>query len=300
LADTVTIEVEGRRLQLSNLDKVLWPDTGFSKAQMLDYYTRIAPAMLPHLRGRALTLKRYPDGVDAKFFYEKECPRYHPDFVEVATAPSRNERHEVNYCVADETATLVWLANLATVEFHTLLSLGMDFDRPTYVAFDLDPGPPAGVLDAAWAAERLNEVLGDLGLECFAKVSGSKGVHVFAPLNTPVTFDETKAFAHGIARLLEKQHPRRVVSNMRKDLREGKVFVDWSQNDSHKTTVCAYSLRAKQRPTVSAPVSWEELAQARRRKRASDLQFETSEVLRRVEDRGDLFEPVLRLEQRLP
>ena len=300
MAKTVTTEVGGHRIELSNLDKVLWPETGFTKAQMIDYYTRIAPAMLPHLKGRPLTLKRYPDGVEAEYFYEKECPAYHPDWIGVVTMPSRNVRREVNFCVAESVSTLVWLANLATIEFHTLLSRGQDFDRPTFVAFDLDPGPPADVLDAAWAAERLHEMLSDVGLESFAKVSGSKGVHVYVPVNRPATFEETKTFARSMAQLLESHYPERVVSNMRKDLRGGKVFVDWSQNDPHKTTVCAYSLRARARPTVSAPVAWEELAEARKRKQPGDLAFEAWEVLQRVADDGDIFEGVLKLKQKLP
>lgn len=300
MAKTVTAQVGGRNIELSNLDKVLWPSTGFTKAQMIDYYTRIAPAMLPHLKGRPLTLKRYPDGVEADYFYEKECPAYHPDWVETATMPSRNVRQKVNFCVVENIATLVWLANLATIEYHTLLSLGRDFTRPTYVAFDLDPGEPADVLNAAWAAERLHEMLAEVGLESFAKVSGSKGVHVYVPVNTATTFDDTKAFAKATAQLLESHYPKRVVSKMRKDLRGGKVFVDWSQNDPHKTTVCAYSLRARARPTVSAPVEWEELTAARKRRQPKDLAFEAWEVLQRFEDKGDIFEPVLKLKQHLP
>ncbi len=300
MAKTVTASVGGHHVELSNLDKVLWPETGFTKAQMIDYYTRVAPAMLPHLKRRPLTLKRYPDGVEADYFYEKECPAYHPEWVQTATMPSRNVRQKVNFCVVDGVATLVWLANLATIEFHTLLSLGTDFDRPMFVAFDLDPGEPADVLDAAWAAERLRDTLADAGLESFAKVSGSKGVHVYVPLNTATMFDETKAFAKATAQQLESHYPGRIVSNMRKDLRGGKIFVDWSQNDPHKTTVCAYSLRAKARPTVSAPVEWEELAAARKRRQPGDLVFEAWEVLQRVEDKGDIFAPVLKLKQRLP
>ena len=300
MKDTIDIEVEGQRLQLSHLDKVLWPATGFTKAQMIDYYTRIAPVMLPHLTGHPVTLKRYPDGVDAGYFYEKECPAYHPDWVNTATMPSRNVRQRVNFCVVDNAPTLVWLANLASVELHTLLSTGEDLDTPTWIAFDLDPGPPAGVLDSAWAASRVREVLADAGLESFAKVSGSKGVHVYVPVNGPATFEKTKGLAHAIARQMEQQYPKRVTSMMRKDLRGGKVFVDWSQNDPHKTTVAAYSMRAREKPFVSAPVTWDELDEAVRHKHAEELSFETWEVLKRVEDQGDLFAPVLKLKQKLP
>ncbi len=300
MKDTIDIEVGGHRLKISNLDKVLWPDTGFTKAQMIDYYTRVAPAMLPHLKGRAVTLKRYPDGVDGGFFFEKECPAYHPDWVSVSTMPSRNVRQRVNFCVVESVSTLIWLANLATIEFHTLLSRDDKFNVPTFVAFDLDPGPPADVLDSAWAAERLRDILSEMGLEAFPKVSGGKGVHAYVPVNTPTTFDETKAFAKSLALEMEKRYPKRVTSIMRKDARGGKVFVDWSQNDPHKTTVCAYSLRARERPVVSAPVTWDELEEARKHKRPEVLAFEAWEVLKRVEDQGDLFAPVLKLKQRLP
>jgi bifunctional non-homologous end joining protein LigD len=300
LKETVDIEVGGHRLKISNLDKVLWPETGFTKAQMIDYYTRIAPAMLPHLSGRPVTLKRYPDGVDADFFFEKECPAYHPDWVSISTMPSRNVRQRVNFCVVENVSTLVWLANLATIEFHTLLSKDGEFDKATFVAFDLDPGPPADILDAAWAAERLHEMLVEMGLKAFAKVSGGKGVHVYVPVNRPVPFERTKEFAKGIALEMERRYPERVTSIMRKDVRGGKVFVDWSQNDPHKTTVCAYSLRARERPVVSAPVTWSELEEARKRRQARDLRLEAWEVLQRVEDEGDLFEPVLELKQDLP
>lgn len=300
MAKTVTVEVDGHKLDLSNLEKVLWPETGFTKAEMIDYYTRIAPVMLPHLAGRAITLKRYPDGVEAMHFYEKECPAYHPDWIEISTMPSSNVRKKVQFCVADEAATIVWLANLATIEFHTLLSVGGNWNRPTFMAFDFDPGPPAGIMDAAWAASRMRELLEEAGLEGFPKVSGGKGIHLYVPLNTEITFDETKAFARAMARLLEKRYPDRALSNMRKNLRKGKVFVDWSQNDRHKTTVCAYSLRAQPAPTVSMPITWDELEEVRRSGQPDDLRFEAWEALQRVKDSGDLFEPVLELEQRLP
>jgi bifunctional non-homologous end joining protein LigD len=300
LKDTVDIEVDGHRLKISNMDKVLWPATGFTKAQMIDYYTRIAPVMVPHLAGHPVTLKRYPDGVDAQYFYEKECPAYHPDWVSTATMPSRNVRQRVNFCIVDEVATLVWLANLATIELHTLLAEGDDLDRPKFIAFDLDPGPPADVTDAAWAAERLREVLEDSGLESFPKVSGSKGIHVYVPLNTKVTYEKSKAFAKAVARNLEKRYPERITSIMRKDARGGKIFVDWSQNDPHKTTVCVYSLRAREKPYVSTPVTWDELEEARRHGKPGPLYFEAWEALKRVEDMGDIFEPVLKLKQKLP
>jgi len=300
LKDTVNIDVGGHQLKISNLDKVLWPATGFTKAQMIDYYARIAPVMLPHLEGHPATLKRFPDGVEADYFYEKECPAYHPDWVSTTTLPSRNERQRVDFCVVDNVSTLIWLANLATIELHTLLAKDEDPGTPTSVVFDLDPGPPADVLDSAWAAGRLREILADDGMRSFPKVSGSKGIHVYVPLNTPVDYGRTKDFARAVALMMERRYPERVTSVMRKDLRGGKVFVDWSQNDPHKTTVCAYSLRARSRPFVSAPVTWEELDEARRHRQASVLYFEAWEVLRRVKDMGDISADVLNLEQHLP
>jgi len=295
------IEVEGNRLELSNLDKVLYPGAGFTKAQVIDYYARIGPTMLPHLRDRPVTLKRYPDGVDEEFFYEKECPAYHPDWVSIKTIASKGgKRDRVNYCVINNLSSLVWVANLASLELHVLLSLSGDVEEPTMVAFDLDPGPGATVLDCARAAFEVRDVFEGAGLRCFAKTSGGKGLHIYAPLNTPTTFKETKAFAHAIAMLLERKNPDRVTSVMRKDLRLGKVFVDWSQNDPHKTTVCAYSLRAREKPTVSTPVAWEELESALRRRKPEALVFDTGDVLERVEKKGDLFAEVLILEQRLP
>jgi bifunctional non-homologous end joining protein LigD len=299
LKERIPVEVDGLELELSNLDKVFYPQTGFTKAEVVDYYTRVSPVMLPHLAGRAVTLKRYPDGVNGEFFFEKECPAFHPDWVETTTVPSRNERGKVTSCVVENLATLVWLANLATLEFHTQLSRKAGEDRPDSLVFDLDPGPPADTLDAAWAALRLKEALADEGLECFPKTSGGKGMHVLVPLNTPLDFKRTKSFAHTMAQELEKTYPDRVTSVMRKELRKGKIFIDWSQNDPHKTTVCAYSLRAGTRPFVSAPVRWEELEEAQRRADAGALAFEAWEVLARVEDAGDLLDPVLKLKQSL-
>ena len=301
MAQDVQVEVEGRRLNLTNLDKVLYPETGFTKGQVIDYYTRVAPAVLPHLRDRPLTLKRYPNGVDAPFFYEKQCPQHRPDWVETAEVWSRHSKRTIGYCLVNDLPALVWVANLASLELHTQLHCGADPDRPTMVAFDLDPGPPADVLDCAQVALWLREVLGDLGLEAFAKSSGSKGMQVYVPLNTPkVTYDDTKGFARALAQLLEKQHPKDVVSVMRKDLRKGKVFIDWSQNDEHKTTVCVYSLRARPEPTVSTPVSWDEVEKAHDSGNADALKFEAPDVIDRVSKHEDLFAPVVELEQRLP
>ena len=292
-ADGTEVDVAGRTLRLSNLDKVLYPEVGFTKGQVIDYYTRAAPAVLEHLRGRALTLKRYPDGVEGNFFYEKQKPRHAPDWVASATVPT-GER-DIDFVLCDDLPTLVWLANLADLELHPSLALAADPDTPTVLAFDLDPGPPAGIAECREVALLLRETFDQLGLECFAKTSGSKGMQVYVPLNVPVGYDRTKPFAQAIAQLHEKRHPKLVVSRMKKELRRGKVLIDWSQNDRHKTTVAVYSLRARERPTVSTPVTWDEVADS-----SVELSFESDAVLDRIDRHGDLFAPVLSLEQELP
>jgi bifunctional non-homologous end joining protein LigD len=296
----VEVEVEGRRLKLSNLDKVLYPAVGFTKGQVIDYYTRIAPAVLPHLRGRPLTLKRYPDGIDGQFFYEKQCPSHRPDWVQTAPIWSEHSRRKIEYCLANDLPTLVWTSNLADLELHTSLSLAEDIMRPTMIAFDLDPGAPAAILECAHVALLLRELLDDLGLKGVPKTSGSKGMQLYVPLNAPVTYAETKPFARALARLLEKHHGKLVTSTQAKAARKGKVLVDWSQNDDAKTTVCVYSLRARERPTVSTPLEWDEVESALRRRDADRLVFDSEAVLKRVERNGDLFAPVLELEQSLP
>jgi bifunctional non-homologous end joining protein LigD len=296
----VDVTVEGRQLKLSNIDKVLYPATGFTKGQVIDYYTRVAPALLPHLRRRALTLKRYPNGVDAQFFYEKNCPSHRPPWVETLAVWSDRNRAEVNYCLANDLATLVWVANLASLELHTSLARADDVLRPTMLVFDLDPGAPAAMVECARVGLLVREVLDDLGLACFPKTSGSKGLQVYAPLNTPVTYDATKAFAHALARMLEARQPDLVVSQMAKELRKGRVFIDWSQNDFAKTTVCVYSLRARERPTVSTPVSWAEVEAVVEKQDLDLLVFEAEQVLERIGRDGDLFAPVAQLEQSLP
>ncbi|BDG04707.1 non-homologous end-joining DNA ligase [Anaeromyxobacter oryzae] len=296
----IEVDVAGRRIVLRNLDKVFYPEAGFTKRDLVDYYTRIAPALLPHLRGRPLTLKRYPDGVAGPFFYEKRCPRHRPSWFRTEAVWSDGNQAFIDHCVVDDLASLVWLASIADLELHASLSLARSMSRPTVLAFDLDPGPPADVVACCDVALLLRRLLGALGLESFPKTSGSKGLQVYVPLNRPTSYDETKPFAHAVARLLEQRHPRLVVERMAKSLRAGKVLVDWSQNDPHKTTVCVYSLRARARPTVSAPVRWTEVEKAARSRRAAGLVLEARDVLRRVERGGDLFEPVLTLMQRLP
>ncbi|HMM22997.1 MAG TPA: non-homologous end-joining DNA ligase [Selenomonadales bacterium] len=295
------VAIDGHTLTLSNLDKVFYRSSGFSKGQVIDYYARIAPALLPHLAGRPVTLKRYPGGAaDADFFYQKECPSHRPDWVNTAPVWSEGNDRNVNYCLIEDLPSLVWAANLASIELHTSLSLARDVATPTLLVFDLDPGPPAAMLECTQVALELRTVFDRHNLATFPKTSGSKGLQLYVPLNTPVSYDETKSFARALAQLLEKQHPGRVVSKMAKKLRAGKVFVDWSQNDEHKTTVCVYSLRAKDQPTVSTPVTWEEVEDAWKKQDAGLLSFDTVQVLRRFEQHGDLFAPVLTLKQKLP
>jgi bifunctional non-homologous end joining protein LigD len=294
------VEVEGRTLSLSNLDKVFYPRTGFTKGHVIDYYMRIAPVLLPHLRGRHLTLKRYPNGVEGDFFYEKQCPRHRPDWVRTAGVWSRHNGREIDYCMVDELATIVWLANLADLEMHTPLAFAQAPEQPTFLAFDLDPGEPATVIECAEVALRLRDAFDHFGLLAFPKTSGSKGMQIYVPLNTPTTYEHTKPFAMGVAQVLERRMPELVVSEMRKDKRPGKVFIDWSQNDEHKTTVCVYSLRARERPTVSTPVTWDEVEAAVRSRDVDDLTFTSDQVLERVAKHGDCFAPVLELQQELP
>jgi bifunctional non-homologous end joining protein LigD len=273
---------------------VLYPEVGFTKGRLIAYYARIAPAVLPHLRDRPLTLKRYPGGVQAPYFYEKQSPSHRPDWVQTQRIG------DVNYTLAQDRPTLIWLANLADIELHTSLSLARAPKRPTMMVFDLDPGPPAGILACCEVALVLHGLFGQLGLQSFIKTSGSKGMQVYVPLNTAVGYEQTKPFARRIAELLEQRLPELVVSRMTKRLRPGKVLVDWSQNDIHKTTVNVYSVRARGRPTVSTPIAWEEVSQARDADDPELLAFDTEQVLERAERLGDLFAPVLSLSQQLP
>src|SRR3954447_7273215 len=296
----VQVLVEGRELKLSNLDKVLYPKTGFTKGDLIDYFVRVGPALLPHLHGRPLTLKRYPDGVEGEHFYEKRCPAHRPDWVETTKIWSDRHEVEVDYCLANDLPTLVWLGNLADVELHTSLSPADDMQHPTAMVFDLDPGEPADIIDSCQVGVWIRGMLGQLGLESHAKVSGSKGLQVYVPLNSEATYDQTKPFAKAVAETLEKQFPDRVVSRMTKKLRPGRVLVDWSQNDDYKTTVSAYSPRARERPTVSAPVRWEEVEAALESEDRDSLVFEAGRMVERVEEEGDLFAPVLALRQERP
>ena len=295
------VEVDGRELKLSNLDKVLYPKVGFTKGEMIDYYARIADAMVPHLAGRAVTLRRFPEGVDntEAAFFEKRCPKHRPKWVKTATVTAGPHAGKIDFCVCNDRPTLIWMAQLATIELHPSLSIARRPAQPTVLAFDLDPGPPANVVDCCRIALQLREMFEHFDLQCFPKTTGSKGLQVYLPLNTKSHYDETKPFARALAQLLEKQTGQ-VVSKMSKEIRKGKVFVDWSQNHPRKTTVAVYSMRARERPTVSTPVSWDEVERCAKKGEADLLVFETSDVLKRVEKHGDLFAPVLELEQKLP
>jgi bifunctional non-homologous end joining protein LigD len=291
---SLSVHVDGRALKISNWDKVLFPQTGFTKGDLVAYYARIAPAVLPHLRDRPLTLKRYPNGVEAAYFYEKQSPSHRPEWVQTVRVGG------VDYTLCQDRPTLVWLANLADIELHTSLSLSADPQRPTMLVFDLDPGPPAGIVECCQVALVLRGMFGALGLDSVIKTSGSKGMQMYVPLNTDVTYVQTKPFARQVAELLEQRLPELVVSRMTKRLRGGKVLVDWSQNDDHKTTVSVYSVRARERPTVSTPVSWAQVQACRDAEDPEMLTFDTHEALRRVARDGDLFAMLLSTTQELP
>jgi bifunctional non-homologous end joining protein LigD len=294
------VEVEGRKLKLTNLDKVLYPATGFTKGQVVDFYARIAPVLLPHLAGRPLTMKRYPEGVDQEYFFEKNAPMHRPDWVKTVPVWSEGNHRTIHFILCNDLPTLVWIANLASIELHPSLSLAKDIAIPTMIVFDLDPGPPANIVQCAQVGLWVREIFEHFGLQSFPKTSGSKGMQIYIPLNTKTSYEQTKPFAHAIARLLEHEHPQLVISDMKKAVRTNKVFVDWSQNDQHKTTISVYALRARERPTVSTPITWEEVEQALKKKDAERLVFEAKDVLARVEKMGDLFAPVQTLKQRLP
>jgi bifunctional non-homologous end joining protein LigD len=297
---TEVVEIVGKQLKLSNLSKVLYPEVGFTKAQVVDYYVRIAPVLLPHLKGRPLTMKRYANGVNGPFFYEKNCPTHRPEWVQTTPVWSDGNNRWMDYCMVNDLPTLVWVANLASIELHTSLSLGKKIEQPTYIVFDLDPGPPATIVQCCKVGLWVKGIFDSLGLEGFAKTSGSKGLQVYVPLNTTITYEQTKPFAKALARKLEKEHPGEVVSDMKKSLRTNKVFVDWSQNDQYKTTVSVYSMRAKERPTVSTPVTWKEVEQCSKDGDPELLVFTTDQTLARVENHGDLWEPLLTMKQKLP
>jgi len=288
------VEIGGKHLSLTNLDKVLYPKTGFTKGQVIDYYARIAPVLVPHFKDHPCTLKRYPNGVDSQFFFEKNATQHRPDWVKTTPVWSEGNQRTVNYILLNDLPTLVWLANLAAIELHPSLALAKDLTCPRSLVFDLDPGLPANIVQCCQVGIWLKEIFDHFKLQSFPKTSGSKGLQIYVPLNTKTSYEETKSFARALARLLEDQHRNLVVSDMKKALRTGKILVDWSQNDEHKTTIGVYSLRAREHPTVSTPVTWEE------KKDADSLVFEAPQVLKRVEMLGDLFAPLETLKQKLP
>lgn len=291
------IDVEGTPVAVSRLDKVFYPKTGFTKGDIIDYYVRISPVLLPHLRNRPISLKRYPDGVEGFFFYEKSCPAHRPKWMKTIEV-AKSDGGSVRYCAMNNLAALVWAVNLADLELHTFLHRSPALHRPDFLAFDLDPGPPANVLQCAEVSLLLKTIFDKLQMESFAKTSGSKGLQVYVPLNTAVTYPRTKEFAETIAKSLADRFPNQITGLMSKAKRGGKVFVDWSQNDEKKTTVSVYSLRAREHPTASTPVTWKEVETGVKRKQP--IQYEAGEVLSRVKKLGDLFAPALTLKQKLP
>ena len=292
----VGVAVGDRSLSLSNLNKVMYPEVGFTKSQVIDYYARIAPVMLPHVSSRCMTLRRWPDGVDGPSFFNKRCPSHRPGWLDTAIGPGDRDG-DIQYCRLDEPAALVWTANLAALELHAPMALAVDLESPVIMVFDLDPGPPAGMAECCQVAMALREVLSSVELKAFPKTSGSKGLQIYVPLNSPHTHDHASGFALAVGQLLTRQQPEKVLVEMNKAQRKGKIFVDWSQNSRHKTTIAVYSLRAANRPTVSTPLDWDEVVAGAE---GEVLSFEASEVLERVESRGDLFAPVAELVQTLP
>lgn len=296
-AKHVEIDVDGRHLSLSNLDKVLYP-SGFTKAQVIDYMARIAPVAVPHLTGRALTFKRFPDGTDTGGFFEKRCPGHRPPWVAVALGPG-DRKGGIEYCRIDEVAAMVWAANMAAIEIHAPMALADDLDTPRSLVFDFDPGAPATIVECCEVAVAARELLDAVELQGWCKTSGSKGLQMYVPLNTEgPTHDGAADFALAVGQVLERQLPGKVTTVMAKAERPGKIFVDWSQNAFHKTTIAPYSLRARPEPTVSTPVSWDEVEACA----AGDLElrFTSDQLLARIDAVGDLFAPVLTVEQRLP
>lgn len=293
-----TVKVGGKTLQFSRLEKEMYPN-GFTKADVINYYSKISPQILPHLAGRMLTLKRYPDGSRGFFFYEKRCPSHKPDWIKTKTIASTHGNEDIPYCEIDGEPALLWAANLGALELHILLSTDRAPANPTSVVFDLDPGPEKNFRDCCRLGLQMRDLFITLNLKCFPKNSGKKGLHLYIPLNSKTDFDKTKNFAHQIARTLENKYPDKITSNMKKTERAKRIFIDWSQNDSHKTTVCVYSLRAADEPWVSTPLDWKEVETFSKGRRPW-LHFTSDEVLRRVKKYGDLFGPVLTLKQKLP
>jgi bifunctional non-homologous end joining protein LigD len=294
------VEIAGRKLSLSNLDKELYPACGFTKAHILEYYRRMARFILPHLQDRALTLKRYPEGVDQEYFFEKRCPAHRPTWVETGEI-SLDDGEQMTVCLANDLATLMWVENLASVELHVPLARAATPATPDSLVFDLDPGLPANLFDCARVALILRDLLTPLGLACYVKTSGKKGLHVYVPLNRPeTTFADTKKFSKVVAELLQKNYPDLVTAKMAKESRPGKVFINWSQNDAAKTMICIYSLRAREKPFVSFPLDWRDLEKLHGRDDYKKIEVMHDQAINRAEQHGDLFHEVLVKQQRLP
>jgi|WetSurMetagenome_2_1015567.scaffolds.fasta_scaffold10569_4 bifunctional non-homologous end joining protein LigD len=294
------IEIQGQRLSLTNLEKILYPAYGFTKAHILDYYRKVAKHIIPHLKDRALTLKRYPDGTDKEYFYEKRCPSHRPAWVKT-TDVIQDDGGRRTFCVVNDLESLIWVENLASLELHVPLAKAYSPNTPDSVVFDLDPGDHADILHCARVALILRDLLGELGLSSYVKTSGQKGLHVLIPLNnSETTFQDTKQFSKSTAEVMQTNYPDLVTAKQSKELRKGKVFINWSQNDAKKTMICVYSLRAREKPFVSFPLAWKELEDAERDRDRTKLHILYSDALERVEKAGDLFAEVLGKKQRLP
>jgi len=291
------VTIDGRQLKLTNLEKVLYPETGFTKGEVIDYYARIAPTLLTHLGDRGITMRRFPNGVDDKSFFEKRCPKHRPSWIPTAPGPG-DSGGDIGYCRFDEPAALVWAANMAALELHVPMAKSDDLDTPLAMVFDFDPGAPAAIKECCEIALWVREVLAAVELDGWCKTSGSKGLQMYVPLNTPCTHEAAAEFALAVGQVLERQHRDRVTTVMAKVERPGKIFVDWSQNARFKTTIGVYSMRARPEPTVSTPVTWAEVESGASGEAA--LKFTFRDVLERVERDGDLFEPVLTTKQSLP
>jgi bifunctional non-homologous end joining protein LigD len=296
-ATATHVEVEGRRLRLTNLDKVLYPATGFTKGQVIDFYARIGPVMLPHLEDRPVTMVRLPDGITGERFFEKRCPGHRPHWLDTVPLDADSDTRA---CSLDSVPALVWTANLAALELHTPQARAADPWQPTAIVFDLDPGPGVDLRDCARVALELHDLLDQLGMGAVAKTSGSKGLHLSVGIRPSVDAETTKGFALALGKVLESRDPKRVTVTMAKEQRGGRVFVDWSQNDRHKTTVCAYSLRATDLPGVSTPLAWDEIHELADGRDPGDFAFAPHEVIERVDALGDLYAESLAREQELP
>ena len=293
-------EVTGKKLFLSNLEKDLYPSYGFTKAQIMEYYRRISPFLLPHLESRALTLKRFPEGVESEYFFEKRCPSHRPSWVATAEI-IQDDGARMTACLVNDLNTLIWVENLASLELHVPLARAHSPDRADSMVFDLDPGEQANVLDCARLALILRDLLAQMHLACYVKTSGQKGLHVFVPLNRgETTFERTKRFSKTVAEVLQRNYPDLVTAKMAKEQRKNRVFINWAQNDASKTMICVYSLRAREKPTVSFPLGWKELEDLAGLGDPERFQVIHSEALTRAERDGDLFRDVLVKQQRLP